>query len=53
MLFKTFVFVSLFSLGFFTVMAVTGAKGPAFSSGGSARSGRGSGGYFPIWFGGK
>jgi hypothetical protein len=57
MLFKTFFVLGVLSIGLFTVASVTGMKGPTFGAGGAASSGgsggRSSGGYFPVWFGGK
>ena len=53
MLFKAFVGLSILSMGFFTMMAMTGAKGPRFETSGSIFGGRGSTGYHSIWHGGK
>lgn len=54
MLFRTFIGVCIFSLGLFTVTSLTGAKGPVFRTGSSSSTGgRSSGGYVPIWHGGK
>ncbi|MGE3315456.1 MAG: hypothetical protein AB7O26_10095 [Planctomycetaceae bacterium] len=56
MLLKTSIGISIFSLVLFSWLAISGAKGPTFNTGGGAGStsgGRGTGGSGWIWHGGK
>lgn len=60
MLLKASIGVSIFSLMLFSYLAISGAKGPDFSTPASAGAagnatpgGRGTGGGNWIWFGGK